>query len=185
MRRHSIFLWILATTMVAPATLRHREGCCGVAAIVVAESTKDAILFSPRKSYYTRGRRHSSSETLVQRNLGPGAGDSAATAVEYGSDTPRSTEVQSNYRSARLNGLRERSRPLSTVQALRGGAAGAWRVVDKEGRKERQAVRNVLLYYPNLIGRIAWTCVASDAVILFDVYDGRCYELLRPLQKIV
>lgn len=38
------------------------------------------------------------------------------------------------------------------VAALRGGAAGAWRVVDPERRRERQAVRNVLLYYPNLIG---------------------------------
>lgn len=35
---------------------------------------------------------------------------------------------------------------------LRGGAAGAWRVVQTESRRERQAVRNVLLYYPNLIG---------------------------------
>lgn len=37
-------------------------------------------------------------------------------------------------------------------QRLRGGAAGAWRVVQTESRRERQAVRNVLLYYPNLIG---------------------------------
>lgn len=40
----------------------------------------------------------------------------------------------------------------AVVAAVRGGAAGAWRVVDPERRKERQAVRNVLLYYPNLIG---------------------------------
>lgn len=43
---------------------------------------------------------------------------------------------------------------LSCLEIVRGGAAGAWRVVDPEGRKERQAVRNVLLYYPNLIGML-------------------------------
>lgn len=36
---------------------------------------------------------------------------------------------------------------------VRGGSAGGWRVVDQEERRERQTVRSVLLYYPNLIGQ--------------------------------
>lgn len=130
--RYNLLYWIL---LIAAA----RPDCGGLPGV---ESRKDAIFRT--KDAGAVQQLHFSGNT-------PRPNATPQTKGKYDLDHfEASSDDIANWR--RYQWALRQLGALSNAQSLRGGAAGAWRVVQTEARKERQAVRNVLLYYPNLIG---------------------------------